>query len=592
MKQFLKFFLASTFGVIAGLALMIFILIGIGASIASKASKDEGAEVKPNSILKVNFEKPIPERSNPDPFADFNFEDFEPKRTPGLYEIKKAIEKAKTDDNIKGIYLESATVNAGSATLEALRKALLDFKESGKFIVAYEEVISQKGFHLASVADKIYVNPVGVLEFKGYRTELAFFKNTLDRLEIEPQIFYAGKYKSATEPFRLEKMSEANREQINVLLTDLYGRFLKDISESRGVDEMLLDSIADNLLVKFPEEAKAYDLIDEMGYYDQVQADLKERVGVAADEDLEWVKLNSYAMQKSKSDKPEVIENDKVAVLFAQGGIVDGEGEIDEIGSARYLKAIQEIRENEDVKALVLRVNSGGGSALASDIILRELELANERMPVIVSMGDVAASGGYYISAGADTILAEQNTITGSIGVFGILPNMKGFFNEKLGITFDGVKTGKFSDLGTLTRPMTEEEKEIIQSGVDRVYRTFKERVAEGRGMSVAYVDSVGQGRVWTGVQAKKLGLVDVLGGLDEAILIAANKAGIEKYDIKEYPEVKTFREQLMKSLTGEAKTQIIKAFAGEEYQLIEKANEIKKWQGVQARMPFEIEVY
>lgn len=341
MKQFLKFFLASTFGVIAGLVLLFFILAGIGASIASKATKEGEVEIEPNSILKVNFEKTIPERSNQDPFANFNFQDFEPKPSPGLYEIKKALKKAKNDDNIKGIYLESASVGGGSATLEALRKALLDFKESGKFIVAYEEILGQRGFHLASVADKVYVNPEGVLEFKGYRTELAFFKNALDRLQIEPQIFYAGKYKSATEPFRLEEMSEANREQINFLITDLYDRFLGDISESREVNKTLLDSIADNLLVKFPEEAEAYQLIDGLAYYDQVQDDLRERVGLGEDEELEWVNFSKYAMQKDNIDKEKLAIKDKIAVLFAQGGIVDGEGEIDEIGSARYLKAIQ-----------------------------------------------------------------------------------------------------------------------------------------------------------------------------------------------------------------------------------------------------------
>ncbi|MEX0813547.1 MAG: signal peptide peptidase SppA [Chitinophagales bacterium] len=591
MKQFLKFFLASTFGVVAGFLLLIFLLVGIVSGIASKATVDKDLEVKPNSVLKIALNYPIPERASQDPFANFSFSDFEPKKTPGLYEIRKAIKRAKSDDNIKGIYIESATIMAGSATLESIREALLDFKESGKFIFAYEEVLTQRGYHLSSVSDRIFLNPVGLLEFKGYRTELAFFKHALEKLEIEPQIFYAGKYKSATEPFRLDSMSDANREQITFLINDLYGRFIADIAEGRDLSPVLLDSIADNLLVKFPEEAKAYKMVDELAYYDQVQEYLKSELGLDEADELEMVSLRKYAFNK-KTDAEKLLEKDKIAVLFAQGGIVDGDGEIDDIGSARYLKAIQKIRNDEDVKALVLRVNSGGGSALASDIILRELEMANERMPVIVSMGDVAASGGYYIACGADTILAEANTITGSIGVFGILPNVQGLMNNKFGITFDKVQTGKYSDIGTLTRPMRADEKEIIQSGVDRVYLTFKERVSEGRGMDISYVDSVGQGRVWTGVQAKELGLVDVLGGLDEAIAIAVHKAGIESYKIKEYPEVKDLREQLMKSLTGEIKLRIFKTLAGEQYEYFAKINALKKWQGVQARMPFEIEIY
>lgn len=592
MKQFIKFFIASTFGVVAGLFLLFFILVGIGSSIAGKASASKETEVKPNTILKVSLNYPITERSNQDPFANFDFQSFEPKKAPGLFEIRKAILKAKTDDNIKGIYLDAATISAGSATVDAVRKALLDFKSSGKFIVAYQEVMTQKSYYLASVADKIYLNPVGLLEFKGYRTELTFFKNALDRLEIKPQIFYAGKYKSATEPFRLDKMSDANREQISFLINDLYGRFLEGISDQRGLSTVMLDSIADNLLVKFPEEAKSFKLVDELGYYDEVQAFLKEKAGLGDDDKLEMVSLKKYAFNKEAKKEEEEASKDKVAVLFAEGGIVDGEGELDEIGSGRFVKAIQKIRKDDNIKALVLRVNSGGGSALASDVILRELELANEKMPVIVSMGDVAASGGYYISSGADTILAEPNTITGSIGVFGILPNVQGLMNNKLGITFDRVQTGKYSDLGSLTREMREDEKEIIQQGVDRVYMTFKQCVSKGRGMTVEYVDSVGQGRVWTGVQAKNLGLVDVLGGLDDAVKIAANKAGLESYELKQFPATEDFKEQLMKSLTGEVKMRIFKSLATEEFKLYQKLEELNNWKGTQARIPFEIEVY
>lgn len=588
MRQFLKFFFASFLGTIFGLLMVFFFgFLLIAAIVAVSGSKGKN-DVKPNSVLHVNFDYDITERTNKNPFDPMNF-DFEGESNLGLFDIVKNVQKAKTDDKVKGIYLDVSLVPSGFATVDAVRNALLDFKTSGKFIVAYGEMISQKGYYLASVADETYLNPVGYMDLTGFRTELMFFKGALEKLEIEPQIIYCGKYKSATEPFRLDKMSDENREQISFIINDIYGRFIKNISDSRKLTEAEVDSIADNLLVRDAEDAVKYKLVDGLLFYDQVVAKLKEKTGIEEKEKLSLVSLEKYS---DEEDEEKQHGKDRIAVLFAEGSIVDGKGEEDNIGSERFAKAIREIREDEKVKALVFRINSGGGSALASDVILREIELTKAKMPVIVSMGDVAASGGYYIACKADTIVAEPNTITGSIGVFGMLFNMQNFFNHKLGITFDGVKTGKFSDLGTPSRPMTAEERAIIQTGVDSIYLDFKEHVAMGRGVSVEFVDSIGQGRVWTGVQAKERGLVDVLGNLDDAVKIAAEKAGLTDYALKAFPKQKDPYEKLLENFGAEAETFVMKRKLGEHYLIWKKLEEVKTLNGVQARMPFELEIY
>jgi protease IV len=455
--------------------------------------------------------------------------------------------------------------------------------------VAYAEVMTNKAFYLVSVADKIYLNPYGVVEFAGLNTELLFLKNMLEKLNIEVQVFYAGKYKSATEPFRYDKMSEPNREQVTAYLNGIYNHYLEKISESRKIPKSTLDSIADNLLIRRSEDALAYKMVDELAYYDVVLEDLKTRTGKKEEDKLSAVNINKY--DKAPDSKKEEYKGDKIAVVYAEGDIVDGKGEESNIGSERVSKLIRKVRQDKNVKALVLRVNSPGGSALASEVILREVELTKKKMPVIVSMGNVAASGGYYISCYADTIVAQPNTITGSIGVFGLIPNMKGFFNNHLGITFDNVKTGKYSDLGTMVKPLTNEEKYIVQQGVDTIYYKFKSRVAVGRNMSLDEVDSVAQGRVWTGVQAKEIGLVDVLGGMDEAIAIAVYKAGIKDYRIKEYPEKEDPIEKLLKSLTGEAETYFLKIKLGDLYPAWKQFESLKNTKGIQARMPFDISV-
>jgi len=587
MRQFFKFFFASVLGTIFGLFTLFFFgfIIIAGLSAAMKAKGKEGA--KPNSVLHISLDYDIRERTDKNPFKDFNFS-FEPQIHLGLNDIIKNIKAAKTDDNIKGIYLEAGMVPSGMATVEAVRNALIDFKSSGKFIVAYGEIITQKGYYLASVADEIYLNPVGFLDFRGFNAELMFLKGMLEKLQIEAQVMYAGKYKSATEPFRLDKMSDANREQITYLINDVYGHFIKKISEARNLPEAMVDSIADNMLVRDAEDAVKYNMVNALAYYDEIIANLKTKTGIEAD-----AKLNSISIQKyGNEEDDDKGGKDKIAILYAEGGIVDGKGEEDEIGSEKYAKTIREIRENDKVKALVFRINSGGGSALASDVILREIKLAKEKMPVIVSMGDVAASGGYYIACHADTIIAQPNTITGSIGVFGLLPNMQGFFNNHLGITFDGVRTGKFSDFGDASRPLTAEERSIIQTVIDSIYLDFKERVASGRNQTVDYVDSIARGRVWTGTQALARGLVDVIGSLDDAVAIASEKAGLTEYSLKEYPQQKEPLEMILEGFGSEAETFIMKKHLGQYFPIVQKLDEIKRMNGIQARMPFELEIY
>ncbi|HXH18327.1 MAG TPA: signal peptide peptidase SppA, partial [Chitinophagales bacterium] len=555
-------------------------------------------EVKPNSVLEIKLDYDVRERTARDPFGPFGwgpFGDsgfrFEVSKELGLNDILKNIRHAKEDDNIKGIYLHlTPMMPSGMATTEAVRNALIDFKTSGKFIVAYGEIIPQKGYYLASVADEIYVNPAGFVDFRGFQAELLFLKGLLEKLDIEAQVLYAGKYKSATEPFRLDKMSDENREQISHIINDMYGHFIKKISQARNIPETTLDSIADNMLVRDVEDAVKYNMVNGLAFYDEIIEKLKAKTGTAEKDKLSLISLEKYDNEEDDNNKGKA--KDKIAVLYAEGAIVDGKGEEDEIGSEKYAKTIREIRENEKVKALVIRVNSPGGSVLASDVILREIALASKKMPVIVSMGDVAASGGYYISCMADTILAEPNTITGSIGVFGLLPNMQGFFNEHLGITFDGVKTGRFSDMGNVSRPLTAEEKSIIQTGIDSIYMDFKEHVAIGRGKSLEYIDSIAQGRVWTGTQAVANGLVDTIGNLNDAIVIAAQKAGITDYSVKEYPRQKDPFEKIVEGFSSDVAAYFIKMKIGPYYPLWRKAEEIKNLNGTQARMPFEMEIY
>jgi protease-4 len=580
MKQFFKFTFATILGMFFFFILSFLILLGI----AGAASSEKEAKVEANSILKLDLNYAIPEKTSENPFAGFSAGDFKPKKAIGLTEIKESIAKAKTDDNIKGIYLELGINDNGYATLEVIREALIDFRKSGKFVYGYGEILSQKSYYLATAADQIYLNPNGIVELKGFGREIMYYKGMFDKLGIEVQDFHCGQFKSAIEPFVRTDMSEANRQQLMGLYGDVYANFLKDVSKGRKLDTATLNSIVNNLSAETPEQAKELKLIDGVIYYDQLLDKLKAKVGKEKKKDLASIDLVKYASTLKKDLKSE----NKIAVIYAEGEIVDGDGDEGQIGGDKFAKLIRKVREDEKVKAIVLRVNSPGGSAMASDIMWRELVLAQKAKPLVVSFGDVAASGGYYIAAPGDRIFAKPNTITGSIGVFGLLPNAQKLLKDKLGITFDEVEVTKHGVLGGITKPLDAEETAIAQRNVEKTYRQFKQRVAEGRGKDTAYIETIAQGHVWTGRQGIANGLVDELGGLDEAIAYAAKKANLKEFRTKNYPEEKSFGEMIAESF-GDAKANWVREQLGAEYEVYKTMEYIKKTKGIQARMVYDL---
>ena len=588
MKEFFKFVFASMIGVILSFfALFILFIIFISVIVAS-AGSDGKVDVAANSVMHMSLDYPISERADKNPFGEFDFMGFESKKTLGLKEILSGIEAAKTDDNIKGIYLDASSVTAGFATIEEIRNALIDFKKSGKFVVAYSEVYTQGAYYLATAANKIYLNPEGTVDFRGLSSESMFFKGSLDKLGIEAQIIKVGTYKSAVEPFILEKMSEPNRQQVTSFLGSMYDHFLSKISESRKIPKATLFAIADSAKVRDPKDALAFKMVDGLLYKDQVLDDLKSRTGIDKKKDVKSVSIEDYAENDSK-DRP--ASSNRIAVIYANGEIISGEGNDKNIGSERISRAIRQARMDDKVKAVVLRVNSPGGSALASDVMWREVVLTKKVKPVIVSMGDVAASGGYYIACAADSIFAQPNTITGSIGVFGIIPNMQSFFNDKLGITFDGVKTGRYADLGDVSRPLTEGERLIIQQEVNKIYSTFTKKVADGRKKSQAYIDSIGQGRVWSGTEALNNGLVDRLGDIDDAIASAAKKAKLKDYRIVSYPAQVDPLKSLFNNSADKVRVYFAKKELGDNFTYYEQVKSALSISGIQARMPYNITV-
>lgn len=588
MKQFFKFMFASMLGVMLSFVILFFVSLFIISGIISM-SKDGVTIVDNNSILELNFDHPINERTSKNPFDDFKLLSLKSDQDLGLNDILKNIEKAKNDSRIRGIFLNLTSLQAGISTAEEIRNALLDFKNSHKFIFAYSEFYTQGTYYLASVADKIYLNPQGQLDFHGLHTELTFFKGALEKLEVEPEIIRHGKFKSAVEPFMNDKMSAENRAQITELQQSVWKVFIDDVSQSRKISKEELMKIANELLIRNPEDAVRLKMVDALAYFDEVQSELKKLTGQSEKDKLKLLALKKYD-KASSSSKP--FSYKKIAVIYATGEIHGGDGDDETIGSDRISEAIRKARLDSSIKAIVLRVNSPGGSALASDVIWREMLLAKKTKPVVVSMGDVAASGGYYISCAADTIVAQPNTITGSIGVFGLLFNAQKMFNHKLGITFDTVKTGKFSDLGSMTRPLTASEKEIIQHEIERIYDTFLSHVSEGRKLSKADVDSIGQGRVWSGTDAKRLGLVDSLGGINTAVTIAARMAKLDNYRTIALPEQKEFLQKLLEDFSSETSATITKNQLGESYKYYNRIQSMLKMQGIQARLPFEIEMY
>ena len=583
-------FLGNVLAVIVGLfvfgIIAMLIFFGIIGLVASSSEKE--VTLEENSILHLDLNgRTLVERTSEEDLVFGSLLDpFGGENTAGLVNLKKAIGEAKTNENVKGIYLNAGLIGAGQAGLLELREALIDFKESGKFIVAYDEAYSEGGYFLASVADEIYLNPLGGIDFNGFSSEGIFLKGFFEKVGIKPEVFRVGEFKSAVEPFILDKMSPENRLQTQYFLDDINNHALELIAKSRGIAEDSLVRINHQMLVRKPKDAVTYKLATALKYEDEVHSILKEKLGLKEDDQIATINATDLGgMAKSKN----ITSSNRIAVIFAEGEIVDGNAD-GAISSEKFAKEIRKARKDENIKAIVLRVNSPGGSILASDVIWREMSEAKKVKPVIVSMGEVAASGGYYIAAPADTIVAQPNTITGSIGIFGILFNVQELVNDKLGVTTDVVSTGELSDFGNMARPLTEVERTIIQSSVEDGYETFISRVAEGRGMHPDSVRKVASGRVWTGSQAKARGLVDVLGGLDTAIGIAAAKIKVgEDYRVVYYPEKKPWFEELMVSFSDQVQVRILQSQLGEQYPLFQKIQKIKQYQGVQVRMPQDL---
>lgn len=585
-------FLGNVLAVIVGLiiftVLSFLVFFGIIGIIAASSEKE--VKLEENTILHLNLNgRMLVERTTDDDFDFGSFGNpFGNDMSAGLANLKKAIAEAKTNEKIAGIYLNAGLIFGGQANLLELREALLDFKESGKWIIAYDEAFGEGGYFLASVADEIYLNPLGGIDFNGLSSESIFMKGFFEKVGIKPEVFRVGEFKSAVEPFILDKMSPENRLQTQYFLDDINSHAVGIIAQSLEMSKDSLMNINSKMLVRKPKDAVSYGLATELLYEDQVHAKLKEKLGLEEDDDLPTINATDLGgMAKTKN----LTSKNRIAVIVAEGEIVDGSAE-GVISSEKFAKEIRKARKDDDIKAIVLRVNSPGGSILASEVIWREMTEAKKAKPLIVSMGEVAASGGYYISAPADTIVAQPNTITGSIGIFGLWFNVQELINDKLGVTTDVVSTGELSDFMNPGRPLTEVERTIIQSQIEDGYETFISRVAEGRGMHPDSVRKVASGRVWTGSQAKERGLVDVLGGLETAIQIAVDKidAG-DDYRVVYYPTQKPWFEEFMSSFSDNVQARILKAQLGDQYPMYQKIQKIKNYQGIQVRMPEDITI-
>ncbi|MFC4211143.1 signal peptide peptidase SppA [Pedobacter lithocola] len=584
MREFFKYLFASMLGFFLSIIVVFFICFVIIAAAISSIDDDKTVTVGNNSVLFLNLDQAITERTPKNPFGNLPIVGGEEKDGIGLNDLLKSIKRAKNDDNIKCIYLNVGSPNAGFATMREVRNALIDFKKSHKKILAYSEVYTQGAYYLASVADKLYLNPEGALEFKGFSSELTFFKGTLEKVGVEMQVIRVGNYKSAVEPYILDKMSDYNRKQVTAYVGGLYNTFLTDIAQSRDIQKDSLYSIADNYKIREPKDAVGFKMIDGLKYKDEVLEELKAISGKTKKQSISSVSINDYAKNNGSTGS----EKDKIAVIYANGEITGGEGSDNQIGSERISRAIRKARLDDDIKAIVLRVNSPGGSALASDVIWREIVLTKKEKPVIASFGDVAASGGYYIGCAADSIFVQPNTITGSIGVFGIIPNFQNLMTNKLGITFDGVKTGKYADIMATNRPMTAGERFIIQNELNRIYNGFITRVADGRKKTKAYIDSIGGGHVWIGTDAVQIGLADRIGSFNDAINAAAKKANVKEYKVVEYPDVIDPLKSLLEESTDKIKTYYTKQELGDNYLLYQQMKKVIASSGIQARMPFE----
>lgn len=585
--NFIKRVLSTVVGIFVFLIICFVLLIGVALIFGSSA--EEIVSVKPNSVLELTLDFPIKDYAGKVEYKDYSF--LNEDRKNGLFNIIDAIKYAETDDNIKGISIDNSFINAGITQTKEIRDALLKFKKSGKFITAYSDVFTQKDYYLSSVADTIYMNPAGALEFKGLYSEQLYLKDIQDKTGLKMEVIRYGKYKSAVEPFLVNEMSAENREQISVYLNSIWKQVKEEVSESRHISVAQLDTIADNLLARNAMLAKNAQLIDKIAYYDEYTNALKHALKIDKDEDIERITMLDYVVHVANKLESSSNEN-SIAVIYAEGDIIYGEGNENSVGQITMGKALKEARDDDKVKAIVLRINSPGGDALASELIWREIELTKKAKPVMVSMGDLAASGGYYIACNADKIIAEPTTITGSIGVFGMLPNGKELA-DSWGINAEQVITNKNAVTYSFFEPLSETQHDFIREGVIDVYELFTKRVADGRNMKQDDVKMIAEGRVWTGADAVNNGLVDEIGGLDLALKRAAEAANIKHYKIKELP---IFEMDLDKILTSyglvKTKEDILKEELGEEnYKILKKIKSISEKKGVQLLFPYSIDI-
>lgn len=585
MRQFFKFAFASCLGVFLAMGALVLVFVIIGLS-----SGDEKVSVSQNTVLELKFDKTIPEKTNNTPFKFQGFSKAD-NETLGLLDIQKAIRHAKSDKNIKGIILDISSFAGGFSKASVVRKELEDFAKSGKFIMSYGDYYSQGSYYLSSVSTNMFLHPLGMIDFKGLGAMIPFFKDMLDKIGVKAQVFYAGKFKSATEPFRLSHMSEENRYQVREYLHDLNEILIADIARSRNLTVADVISIMNNYDGHDADIAKSKKMIDNIGYYTDMLDAVKAKMGLKPVDKLNKIELNDYVSTYASTE--DFSSKDKIAVVYAEGDIIDAKGENGQIGSEKYISILRKIAADKNVKALVLRVNSPGGSAIASESILHEIKMIKAQgIPVVVSMSDYAASGGYYISCAADSIFAEANTITGSIGVFSIFPNVQELMNKKLGINFDTVNTGHYSTAFSPYFPVNGDQAILMQKSTERMYSIFVDRVAKARKMTPAQVNEIAQGRVWTGEDAIKVGLVDKLGGLEDALASAAKLAKLKKYRKTEYPKIKDPLQQILDELKGnkdDQEVRLLKSQLGEYYTFYDQLKKLNSMRGVQMRMPYDV---
>ncbi|PKK37014.1 signal peptide peptidase SppA [Siphonobacter sp. SORGH_AS_0500] len=590
MLQFLKYVLATIVGLLLFSVVAFFLIIGI-ASVVGSAS--ESVTLDDNSVLKLDLNKSFTEHDNvSNPLSDFSGPFISNKSQVGVVQLKQALAYAKTDSKIKGIYLKANSPSTGWAVLEEVRNALIDFKKSGKFVYSYGETYTEQGYYLSSVADKIYLNPSGGIDFNGLNAEYEFYKGTFDKLDIKPVVFRVGNYKSAVEPFLRENMSEENREQTKSFLNSIYNQVLDEVSKSRGVSVAELKTIADSLKAYEPTDALKNKIVTNVGYYDEFDTAIRKALKINEDQKVNYVNLDKY--QKTISaDKDAPNTDNKIAVIVAEGSIVDGSDDSDgQIASEKTAAEIRKARKDKNVKAIVLRINSPGGSGLASEVMWREIQLAREKKPVIASMSNYAASGGYYLAMGCNKIVAQPTTITGSIGVFSLFFRVDEFTKNKLGITFDRVNTNAHSDYPTLTREMDDFEKAHFQRSTDRFYEVFTNKAAQGRKMPVEKLRALAGGRVWSGLEGKQNGLVDELGGLDKAISLAASEAKLKSGEYRvRYPAKKEFFETLFDTVDAEQEARLLNSTFGDLVPYVQKLKKLQTMNGLQARLPYEINI-